>query len=172
MLVLRQTAPTIHRYATTVNLNAFAVAPSHLPPQSFSACNSKGPFIATQLNSPLSCIGEVSIATPTQLDSTDLLRADWLYGFVGGDSPFLVTCGDYRKRHQLTPHYAWLWTLAQAVNRTSGRSGSASEDDPSERGCSRSRTTLGSTPTTPGGSHMTASLGGHYDPWPVKCSTD
>ena len=33
-----------------------------------------------------------------------------------------------------TPHYAWLWTLVQAVNRTSGRSGSASEDDPAERG--------------------------------------
>ena len=46
------------------------------------------------------------------------------------------------------------WTLAQAVNRTSGRSGSASEDDPAERGCSRSRTTLGSTPTTPGGSQV------------------
>ena len=60
----------------------------------------------------------------------------------------------YRKRHQPTPHYAWLWTLVQAVNQTSGRSGSASEDDPAERGCSRSRTTLGSTPTTPGGSHM------------------
>jgi len=30
----------------------------------------------------------------------------------------------------------------------------------------------GSTPTTPGGSHMTASLGGRYDPWPVKRSTD
>ena len=30
----------------------------------------------------------------------------------------------------------------------------------------------GSTPTTPGGSHMTASLGGRYDPWPVKSSTD
>jgi len=55
---------------------------------------------------------------------------------------------------------AWLWILVQAVNRTSGRSGSASEDDPAERGCSRLRTTLGSTPTTPGGSHMTASLGG------------
>jgi len=70
----------------------------------------------------------------------DFLSAN---GFVGGDSPFLVTCGDYRKRHQITPHYAWLWTLAQAVNRTSSRSGSASEDDPAERGCSRSRTTLG-----------------------------
>ena len=64
------------------------------------------------------------------------------YG-VGGDSPFSVTCGDYRKRHQPTPHYACLWTRVQAVNRTSGRSGSASEDDPAERGCSRSRTTLG-----------------------------
>ena len=74
--------------------------------------------------------------------------------FVGGDSPFLVTCGDYRKRHQPTTHYAWLWTLVQAVNRTSGRSGSASV---TERGSSRSRTTLGSTPTTPGGSHITAS---------------
>ena len=60
----------------------------------------------------------------------------------------------------------------KAVNRTSGRSGSASEDHPAERGCSRSRTTLGSTPMTPGGSHMTASLGGRYDPWPVKRSTD
>jgi len=58
------------------------------------------------------------------------------------------------------------------TQRTSGRSGSASEDDPAERGCSRSRTTLGSTPTTPGASHMTASLGGRYDPWPVKRSTD
>ena len=77
---------------------------------------------------------------------------------------------DYRKRHQPTPH--WLWTVVQAVNRTSGRSGSASEDDPAERGCSRWRTTLGSTPTTPGGSHMTASLGGRYDPLPVKRSTD
>jgi len=25
---------------------------------------------------------------------------------------------------------------------------------------------------TPGGSHMTASLGGRYDPWSVKRSTD
>jgi len=83
---------------------------------------------------------------------------------------YSVAC--FRKRHQPTPHYVWLWTLAQAVNRTSGRSGSASEDDPAERGCSRSRTTLGSMPTTPGGSHMTASLGGRYDPWPVKRSTD
>ena len=64
------------------------------------------------------------------------------------------------------------WTLAQAVNWTSGRSPSTSEDDPAERGCSRSRTTLGSTLTTPGGSHMTANLGGRYDPWPVKSSTD
>jgi len=76
-----------------------------------------------------------------------------------------------RRRHQPTPHYAWLWTLVQAVNRTSGRSGSANEDDPAERGCSRSRTTLGSTPTTSGGSHMTASLGGRYDLWPVKHSS-
>ena len=69
--------------------------------------------------------------------------------------------GHVRRLPEATPaHYAWLWTLAQAVNRTSGRSGSASGDDPAERGCSRSRTTLGSTPTTPGGSHMTASLGG------------
>jgi len=32
--------------------------------------------------------------------------------------------------------------------------------------------TVITTPTTPGGSHMTASLGGRYDPWPVKRSTD
>ena len=31
----------------------------------------------------LSCVGEVSIATPTQLNSTDLLRADWLYAATG-----------------------------------------------------------------------------------------
>ena len=48
----------------------------------------KGPFIATQLNSTLSgvelsCVGEVSIATPTQLNSTDLLCADWLYAATG-----------------------------------------------------------------------------------------
>jgi len=66
------------------------------------------------------------------------------------NSPFLVTCSDYQKRHQLTPHYGWLWTLVQTVNRTSGRSGSASVDDPAERGCSRSRTTLGSVPSTSG----------------------
>jgi len=74
--------------------------------------------------------------------------------------------------YQPTLHYAWLWTLVQVGNRTSGRSGSASVDDPAERGCSRSRMTLGSTPMMPGESHMTASLGGHYDPWPVKPSTD
>ena len=72
------------------------------------------------------------------------------------------------------------WTLLKADERRleafhmncQRRSGSASEDDPAERACSRSKTTLGSTPTTPGGSHMTASLGGRYDPWPVKPSTD
>jgi len=32
-------------------------------------------------------------------------------------------CGDYRKWHQPTPQYAWMWTLVQAVNRTSGHSG-------------------------------------------------
>ena len=104
--------------------------------------------------------------TPQSL--AKLAKKAYQFGFVGGVSPFLVTCGGYRKRHQPTPHYAWLWTLAQAVNQTSGRSGSASEDDPAEPGCSRSRTTLGSTTTTPGGSHMTASLGGRYDPWPVN----
>jgi len=67
------------------------------------------------------------------------------------------------------------WTVLKADERrleAFHMSGSASEDDPAERGCSRSRTTLGSTPTTPGGSHMTASLGGRYDPWQVKRSTD
>ena len=82
--------------------------------------------------------------------------------------------GHVRRLPEATPAHSALrlWTLVQAVNRTSGRSGSASVDDPAERGCSRSRTTLGSTPTTPGGSHMTASLGGRYDPWPVKRSSE
>ena len=61
--------------------------------------------------------------------------------------------GHVRRLPEATPAHSALrlrlWTLAQAVNRTSGRSGSVSEDDPAERGCSRSRTTLGSTPTTP-----------------------
>ena len=59
---------------------------------------------------------------------------------------------------------AAITTVRSAWNRTSGRSGSASEDDPAERGWSRSRMTLGSTPTTPGGSHMTASLGAALRP--------
>jgi len=33
----------------------------------------------TQLDVELSCVGEVSIATPTQLNLTNLLRGDWLY---------------------------------------------------------------------------------------------
>jgi len=115
-------------------------------------------------------VGSILSRTPQSL--AKLAKKAYQSGFVGGDCPFLVTGGDYRKRHRPTPHYAWLWTLLQAVNRTSGRSGSASVDDPAELGCSRSRTTLGSTPTTPGGSHVTESLGGCYDPWPVKRSTD
>ena len=35
----------------------------------------------TQLDVKLSCVGEVSIAT--QLNSTDLLHADWLYAATG-----------------------------------------------------------------------------------------
>ena len=83
--------------------------------------------------------------------------------------------GHVRRLPEATPAHSALRLfvdVAQAVNRTSGRSGSASEDDPAERGCSRSRTTLGWMLTMPGGSHMTASLGGRYDPWPVKRSTD
>jgi len=89
----------------------------------------------------------------------------------------LSSFGHVRRLPEATPAHsalchAWLWTLVQAVNRTSGRSESASVDDLPQRGCSKSRTTLGSTPTTPGGSHITASLGGRYVPWPVKRSTD
>jgi len=87
-------------------------------------------------------------------------------------SPKLIEAGYYRKQHQPTLHYTWLWTLVQVVNQTSGRSGSASMDDPAEYGCSRSRTTMGSTSTTPGGSHMTTRLGGRYDLWPAKRSSE
>ena len=81
--------------------------------------------------------------------------------------------GHLRRLPEATPaHSALLRILVLAVNRTSGQSGSASVDDPAERGCSRSRTTLGSTPTMPGGSHITASPGGRYDPWPVKRSSE
>ena len=84
---------------------------------------------------------------------------------------FLVTCGDYRERHQPTPHYyAWLWILVQAVNRTSGRSGSANEDDPAEvwvQQIEDDTWVQRQIPTTPGGSHMTASLGGRYDPYGI-----
>ena len=46
---------------------------------SYKAMECKGPFIATQLNSTrcsveLSCVGEVSIPTPTQLNSTSSCR--------------------------------------------------------------------------------------------------
>ena len=50
---------------------------------------SKGPFIATQLNSTgrrveLSCVGEVySDADATQVSLTDLFRAHWLYAAAG-----------------------------------------------------------------------------------------
>jgi len=50
----------------------------------------KGPFIATRLDIELSCVGEVSIAT--QLNSTDLLRTDWLYAETG--SVALPIAGD------------------------------------------------------------------------------
>ena len=83
--------------------------------------------------------------------------------------------GHVRRLPEATPAHSALRLAVGARtcgNRTSGRSGSASEDDPAERGCSTSRMTLDSTPTMPGGSHMTASLGGRYDPWPVKRSTD
>ena len=46
----------------------------------------------TQLNVELSCVGKVSIAT--QLNSTDLLRADWLYSATG--SAALPIVGDSR----------------------------------------------------------------------------
>jgi len=40
-------------------------------------------LISARRRVELSCVGEVSIATPTQLNSTDLLRADWLYASTG-----------------------------------------------------------------------------------------
>jgi len=73
--------------------------------------------------------------------------------------------GHVRRLPEATPAHSALRLAVDTravVNRTSGRNGSASVDDPAERGWSRSRTTLGSTPTTPGGSHMTVSLGGRY----------
>jgi len=90
----------------------------------------------------------------------------------------LSNFGHVRRLPEATPAHSALRLAVDA--RTGGKPdirpewncGSASEDDPAKRGCSRSRTTLGSTPTTPGGSHMTTSLGGCYDPWPVKRSTD
>ena len=93
--------------------------------------------------------GEFGELKRRRLSNADLLEATL---------HFLVTCGDYWKRQQPTPHYAWLWTLVQVVNRTSGQSGSASEDEPAVLVCSRSRMTLGLMPMTPGGLHMTASL--------------
>jgi len=88
---------------------------------------------------------------------------------------WLSIFGHVRRLPEATPAHSALHLAVDA--RTGGKPDirpewSASEDDPAECGCSRSRTTLGSTPTMPGGSHMTASLGRRYDPWPVKRSTD
>ena len=82
----------------------------------------------------------------------------------------MVTCGDYRKRHQPTPHYAWLWILVQAVNRTPGRSGSASEDDPAERGC-RIEDDTGLNANDAWRIAYDASLGGHYEQRAATSST-
>jgi len=62
--------------------------------------------------------------------------------------------GHVRRLPEATPAHS---ALRLAVDTRAGgkpdirRSGSARVDDPTERGCSRSRTTLGSTQTTPGG---------------------
>jgi len=64
--------------------------------------------------------------------------------------------------------YSVTLTTVQLADQTTGGSGGAGEDDRAERGYSRSKTTSGLTPTTPEGSHMTASHGGRYDPSPVK----
>ena len=77
--------------------------------------------------------------------------------------------GHVRRLLKATPAHSAL-RLRPAVDARAG--GKPAIRPEWKRGCSRSRTTLGSTPTTPGGSHMTASLGGRYDPWPVKRSTD
>ena len=81
-----------------------------------------------------------------------------------------VGYADSEKRHQPTPRYAWPWTLEPVTDPTTDRSGNADEDDPVERGCSRFKKT--STSTTPGGSRMTAGLGGRYDQSPVKRSSE
>ena len=82
---------------------------------------------------------------------------------------------DSQKRHQPTQRYAWAawpWTLEPVTDPTTDRSGNADEDDPAERGCSRLKKTVGLTSATPGGSRMTASLGGRYDQSPVKRSSE
>jgi len=86
----------------------------------------------------------------------------------------LAMYDDSQKRHQPTPRYAWTWTLEPVTDPTTDRSGNADEDDPAERGCSRLKKTVavGLTSTTPGGSRMTASLGGRYIPSPVKRSSE
>jgi len=57
------------------------------------------------------------------------------------------------------------------IDPTTDRSGNADED-PAERGCSRLEKTVGLTSTTPGGSPMTANLGGLYEPSQVKRSSE
>ena len=81
--------------------------------------------------------------------------------FAGGDSVLGHVRRLLQKRHQPTPRYTWPWTLEPVTDPTTDRSGNADEDDPAERGCSILKT-VGLTSTTPGGSRMTASLGGRY----------
>ena len=77
------------------------------------------------------------------------------------------------KKTQPTPRYARPWTLEPVTDPTTDRSGNADKDDPAERGCSRlKKTVTGLTSTKPEGSRVTASLGGRYDPSPVKRSSE
>ena len=83
--------------------------------------------------------------------------------------------GHVRRLPEATPAHSALRLAVDA--RTGGKPDIRPEwksqrGRPCRSGYSRLRTTLGSTSTTPGGSHMTAGLGGRYDPWPVKRSTD
>ena len=98
------------------------------------------------------------------LSQVKLAKKTWHPEYVGGDSPSLAMYADSQRRHQPTRRYAWPWTLEPVTDPTTDRSASADEDDPAERGCSRLKKTVDLTSTTPGGSRMTASLGGRYDP--------
>jgi len=112
---------------------------------------SKGPFIATQLNSTrrrveLSCVGEVCIATPTQLNSTQLtnfaligcIRCNWFSCIA--DRRRQLSCvseGVYSNATQLNSTSSWVVVVVQKSSWVELRRWSDYSDPPTQLSSTR-----------------------------------